>query len=197
MSATLSEIGQTFVALFAVANALPIVPVLAGATEQLEPTARRTVLNQALVTGLLVGLVIVVTGPAFFGLIGITIDDLRIAGGVVLLVFAVHDLLFSREHRKEPLSHNPGPVPLGVPLLVGPATMATLLVLSQGHGALLVAGVFVVNVAVNWLVVHQGVRLIGNPKRVVWTRAIGKVFGLILAAIAVSMIRLGVVGALA
>jgi small neutral amino acid transporter SnatA (MarC family) len=48
------------------------------------------------------GLVITVAGGALLRWWGLSVDDLRIAGGLVLLIFAIHDLLFSRMERKEP-----------------------------------------------------------------------------------------------
>jgi multiple antibiotic resistance protein len=128
------------------------------------------------------------------------VDDVRVAGGLILLVFAIYDLLFSREQRKEPLGamiEDTGPagevglVPLGVPMLVGPATLAAVLFISEVHGVLVACLALLINGLVNVVILLGGASLMNVVGRGV-VRTVGKVFGLLLAAMAVSMIRMGV-----
>lgn len=95
-----SEVLATFVALFAVTNVLPVLPVTLSILEGVPRRERSRVTRRALLTVLSVDLLIASGGGAMLRWWGLTIDDLRIAGGVVLLVFAIHDLLFSRLERK-------------------------------------------------------------------------------------------------
>ena len=140
-------------------------------------------------------------GAELLGVLGILVDDVRIAGGLVLLVFAIHDLLFSREHRKQPLTElDSGKatipiVPLGIPLLVGPATLATTLVVAQLYGRAPAAAALVANGALNWLILAFGERVYARVGHGAM-RAVGKVMGLILAALAVAMIRTGIAHAI-
>lgn len=185
---------RVFVAVFVVMNVLPLLPVVVNMTAPLEVARRRTLINEAMLIGLAVSVMMILAGPLLLSYIGITLHDLRVGGGIVLLVFVTYDLLFSTQQRKENDRQDTiGPVPLGVPILVGPATLATLLVMTDVHGPLLVLGVFGVNLAFNWVLVqnaHRLVPLLGEPL----TMAIGKIYSLFLAAIAVSMIRYGIYG---
>lgn len=190
---------RAFVAVFVVMNVLPLLPLVADMTSRLEQQARRALLNDAMLIGAAVAMVTVLGGPLMFSYIGITLHDLRIGGGIVLLVFVTYDLLFSTRQRKEhDVGSQPiqsiGPVPLGMPILVGPATLATLLVMSDVHGRLPILIVLAINLAINWILVQRAQRVVlvlGESL----TMALGKIYALFLAAIAVSMMRNGIFGA--
>jgi len=117
-----------------------------------------------------------------------------VAGGVILLVFATYDLLFSRiarqTDRATPPTHDFGVVPLGVPILLGPAGMTALLVTSQVNGMGLALAVFLVNQVVNGLLLLVGGRVV--PHLGAAAEVIGKLMALVLAGLAVSMLRLGI-----
>jgi len=133
----------------------------------------------------------------------LTTADLRIAGGVILLVFATFDLLFNREQRKRPLGDvvsadpaMPALIPLAVPVLVGPAVLATVIVVAEHYGRLAaliaVAGNMLINALLLMLAGPIHTRIGAGPGR-----ALGKIMGLILAALAVSMKRTGITEAIA
>jgi multiple antibiotic resistance protein len=187
--------------LFVVANVLPILPVVLGVASAIPRRRRRRTLLSALLVGNLAALAFALLGGAVLGALGSGLDVLRVAGGLILLVFAIYDLLFSREQRKEPLGEiatpdspedgEPGLVPLGIPMMVGPATLAAVLVLGESHGPVAVTVALAVNGAVNALVLSVAGRLMDLVGHGVM-RSSGKVFGLLLAALAVSMIRTGI-----
>ncbi|MCU0675997.1 MAG: MarC family protein [Myxococcota bacterium] len=214
-----ADFAGTFVPLFAIMNVLPVLPVTLSILEGVPSRERPIVTRRALLTVLSVGALIAIGGGAMLRWWGLTTDDLRIAGGVVLLVFAIHDLLFSRLERKSrakeldaaiddelvrtdphaPASranegheeHDLAIVPLGVPILLGPAGMTALLVFGQTRGLLPTLLAFLANFAINAvLLVHAGFvrRVFGRAV----VRATGKVMGLVLAALAVSMLRRGI-----
>jgi multiple antibiotic resistance protein len=187
---------RAFVAIFVVMNVLPLLPLVAHMTRHLDQAARRVLLKDAMLIGAGVAVLTVLGGPLLFSYIGITIHDLRMGGGIVLLVFVTYDLLFSMRQRKEQdVGQDVGSVPLGVPILVGPATLATLLVMSDVHGRLPILIVLAVNLAINWFLVQnaqQIVQMLGESL----THALGKLYALFLAAIAVSMMRNGIYGAI-
>jgi multiple antibiotic resistance protein len=82
-------------------------------------------------------------------------------------------------------------VPLGTPIIAGPAVLTTTLVLQGSHGYILVLLSLAANLLIAWIVLAQSERII----RVVGingSRAFAKVASLILAAFAVKMIRTGV-----
>ncbi len=116
--------------------------------------------------------------------------DLVIAGGIVLLIIAIADVVRAGERK---LERGPefGVVPLGTPLIAGPGTLTTALVLVGTTGYLPVILSLVVNLFIAWIMFAQAdriIRFIGLSG----SRAFAKVAALILAAFAVKMIRSGI-----
>ena len=192
--------GEAFLTVLVVANVLPILPVVLRFTEGLDDAARRTLLLEAVMVGNLVALAVALAGEILLDATQLTVPDLRVAGGLVLFVFACHDMLFSREHRKEPLAEVVGEsttslVPMAVPVLVGPAVLTTVLVVAEDHGrvAALVAvgGNALINAVLLLAAAPIYAKLGGG-----FGRALGKIMSLILAALAVSMVRTGIIHAI-
>jgi multiple antibiotic resistance protein len=193
---------DAIISVMLVANVAPILPTVLGVVEPVPRSKRRRILLLALLVGNVSALAFLLAGGPFLAAVGSGIDDLRVAGGLILLVFAMYDLLFSREQRKEPLgeiieAESPasgsevGLVPLGIPMMVGPATLTAILVVSEVYGT----GVAIIALLANGLV-NAGILFLGGPlmDRIGHgvIRTVGKVFGLLLAALAISMIRTGV-----
>lgn len=185
---------KVFVPIFVAMSTLTILPVFLGMTEGMEREVSRSMARRAVFTALSVAVIITLGGQALFRLLGITVDDLRVGGGLILLVLSIHDLLFSTEKRKTGgMPADIGVVPLGVPLIVGPATMTTCLVLADEHGNLTVIVALLLNLAITTLILENAHRLASVVQPAV-TRAFGKVMSLFMAAIAVSMLRAGFLG---
>jgi multiple antibiotic resistance protein len=145
-----------------------------------------------------VAALILFAGQVIFRVMGITVNDLRVGGGLILLTLSIADLIFGDFRRRDPRdamddTSSVGIVPLAIPLIVGPAAITTILVSQQSNGYLPTF----VSMAVNLLLVFIGLwagplvtRVVGNAV----AKAVAKVASLFLAAIAVAMIRAGVVG---
>ncbi|MCB9730585.1 MAG: MarC family protein [Deltaproteobacteria bacterium] len=191
---------HALVALVAVSSVLPILPVVAQFTAEMDPAEGRSYKLRALMAGNLVGLAFMVLAPPLFDALSLTVNDLRIAGGIVLLVYATHDILFSRIRgsRRQvgvDAEHSPAVAPLGVPILIGPATLSTLLVLSEVHGFLPVAVALGVNATLNaggLVLADRLLAFMGEGS----SRAVGKVMSLVLATLGAGMLRAGVLGGL-
>ena len=115
--------------------------------------------------------------------------DFKIAGGLILFVLASRDLVRT-DGGPQVLPDDFGIVPLGLPLIAGPATLTTLLILMDSVGANYALAALVLNLLVVALAFYfaEGlVRIVGQTG----LRAISKIIALLLAAIAVSMIRRG------
>lgn len=192
---------ESFLPLFVAVNVPGIVPIFMGLTEGMTTGDRRKLAIQALFTAAAVSLLILFAGQLIFRVMGITVNDLRVGGGLILLTLSIADLIFGDYRRRDPTagiaeSSSVGVVPLGIPLIVGPAAITTILVSQQSFGYT----VTLVSLLANLVLVFLG--LAGGPllTRVTGaavTKAIAKVASLFLAAIAVAMIRAGVVGFLA
>ena len=205
----MNEFVSVFLPLLAITNILPVLPVALGILEEAPAAARARMTRSALTAVFVVGLVITIAGGAVLSWWGLSVEDLRIAGGLVLLVFAIHDLHFSRMDRKQhakavddsieaklETSGDAAIVPLGIPILLGPAGMTALLVFGQTRGVLPTLAAFAANFALNAaLLLHADLVRRALGRAVV--RATGKVMGLVLAALAVSMLRVGIGNVLA
>jgi len=190
---------EAFLPLFVAINVLSVLPLFIALTDGLAPAARRRLGVKAIVTAFIIALVILLTGRVIFQTLGITVDDLRIGGGIILLVLSITDLLFSDTTRRSPSDagarESLGVVPLGTPLVAGPAAITTILVLQESYGY----GLTLASLVANLLLVLLA--FIFAPTLIAWigasaSKAIGKVASLFLAAISVALIRTGVAGIL-
>ncbi|HSQ78007.1 MAG TPA: MarC family protein [Nitrospirota bacterium] len=164
-------------------------PLFVGMTEGLKKHERRTIVRQSILTAFLVTVGFVLVGRAIFKALGILVEDFMIAGGLILLIIAVNDVLRAGE-KKMPRSAEFGVVPLGTPLIAGPAMLTTALVLVGNLGYLPVIVALVVNLALAWIIFSQSERII-KLIGITGSRAFAKVVALILAAFAVKMMRTG------
>jgi multiple antibiotic resistance protein len=165
-------------------------PLYVAMTEDLKERDRKRIVRQSIITAFLITIGFAFLGRAVFRALGIMVEDFMIAGGIVLLIIAVIDIVRAGEKRVT-ISPTIGVVPLGTPLIAGPATLTTTLVLVGNYGYLPVILSLVVNILLAWLIFAQAERII----RIIGihgSRAFAKVAALLLAAIAVKMIRSGV-----
>ncbi len=186
---------QVFIPLFVTIDAFGLVPVFLGVTSGLPEVRRRHITFEAVAVSLVVCLVFMMLGTRIFAFLGIAAYDFRIAGGVLLLVLAVYDLLTPGKpgvHETEMV----GIVPLAMPMIAGPATLTTLLVLVPRHGVWVTTLGLVVNFALLLIVLLLATRLARLIGLSV-LRALSKFVMILLAAIAVNMIRVGVAEAIA
>ena len=195
---------EAFVSLFIAMNAISVLPLFIGLTEGMTLTTRRRLVRKAIATAFVIALVILGAGRFIFEGVGITLHDLRIGGGIILLVLSITDLLFSNLTRRTQSQETSGAlssagdigaVPLGTPLTVGPAAITTILVLQEGVGYVHTLLGLIPNLAISFTLFYFGPALIARFGSDT-SRAIGKVASLFLAAIAVAMIRTGIVGVL-
>lgn len=174
-------------------NPLTVLPFFFATTQSMTPAASERLARKATSTAFSVAVVITLAGQVMFRMLGITVNDLRVGGGLILLVLAIYDIILSREQFNRQEVGDLGVVPLGVPLIVGPATMTACLVLADTHGRAAVVVSLLLNIGLTWLLLHHAHRLrrIFNDAVI---RAVGKVMSLLLAAIAVATMRAGIVG---
>lgn len=194
MSLDFNELLLSFIPLFVAIDVLGVVPIFLSLTERLEAAHRRRLVTEATLTALAVSLAFLIGGRAIFTFLGITENDFRVGGGIVLLVLAVNDLLFSSQKQRDPEA-NVGIVPIGIPLIIGPAALTTILILVDSYGYVVTIISLLVNLLIVWLVFRYSnvvIRVMGKAG----SRAFAKVASLFMAGIAVMMIRVGLSGML-
>ena len=192
------ELALTFVPLFVAMDPVGNLPIFLALTQEGTATHRKKTANLATLTAFGVGLLFVAVGKAIFSLLAIQVTDFLMAGGIILLILAIRYLITGKavEIGDVSLSETIGVVPLGTPLVVGPAVLAGLLLLMGQHHIAIVLSSFVLNLVIQWVLFRQATRIVaflGNTG----VSAISKVIMLLLAAIAVKMIREGILTVLA
>jgi multiple antibiotic resistance protein len=120
----------TFVTLFIAVDVVAVVVIYLGIGMKLEETARRRMVLEATMTAAVVGLTFLLLGDTVLHVLGVSVGDFQIAGGLLLLVLSIYDLLHPELPLRQP-GARPGVVPLGIPMIVDPAVLTTLLTLGR------------------------------------------------------------------
>lgn len=180
---------QAFIPLFVAIDPVGLAAIFLGLGQHLAPEQRQRVADQATWTGGLVALGFLLLGQSIFSALGISVGDFQIAGGLILFILAARDLIHSVAE-PEKLPEDFGVVPLGMPLIAGPASITTLLILARSVGLWVTLAALVVNLVLVVLALHYSAWL-GRKIGGTGMRAISKIISMLLAAIAVSMIRQG------
>lgn len=182
---------QAFIPLFVAIDPIGLAAIFLGLGRNVAAERRQKIANQATWTGGLVALGFLFLGQSIFKALGISVSDFQIAGGLILFIIAAKDLIQpAAEGDKMPDDF--GVVPLGMPLIAGPASITTLLVLAQTQSVGL--PITLAALAVNLALVAIALRYsdwFGQRIGQTGLRAISKIISMLLAAIAVSMIRRG------
>ena len=191
---------ESFLPLFVAINALGVIPIYLAVTENMTSSQRRRLTLQAVVTASLVAVLVLFAGQLVFSLLGITVNDLRVGGGLILLVLSISNLIFGDYRRRDPRQEGDdeegasvGVVPLGIPLIIGPAAITSVLVSREAYGYLPTLTSLAVNMVIVFLVLAFS-PFLGRIMGTAVSRAVGKVSSLFLAAISVALIRAGIVG---
>jgi len=193
----LQEFGLTFVPLFVAMDAIGVLPILLPLTQDMKANERRRVIRLAMLTALGLGLGFVAIGKGIFLFLGIEVADFLVAGGLILFLLAAKDLITGKMMEAEASvgADMVGVVPLGTPLVVGPAVLTTLLILIDLYSIIIVIVSFIINLAIAWLLFAQANRVVAFLGQG-GVRATSKIISLFLAAIAIKMIRQGVLAIL-
>lgn len=190
MNDIIGVLPNTFIPLFVAMNVFMLIPIFISMTKDMSEPKRHEVLRESILTALIVSLSFLALGEIIFRILGITGDDFKIAGGLLLLVIAVLDLTQHAEERLRP-DIRMGVVPIGVPLIVGPAVLTNILLLVDHFGVVPTIISLILNLFIVWISLRNAeriVHLVGKGGVI----GISKVMALLLAAIAIMMIRIGI-----
>ncbi len=190
---------KDLVSVFVILDAPGMVPIFLSLTEGMDRSARRKTAAKASTVCLVVLLAFALGGPALLGIFGITIPAFRIAGGILLFSIALGmlhvEMLRTKATPEEVVeSHGKEDVsvfPLGIPMLAGPGTIATVTVLARGpifgKERLALLGAVGTAVFLNLLVLRAG----GAMERVLGRTGmniLNRIMGLLLAVMAVQFV---------
>ncbi|MEO1703899.1 MAG: MarC family protein [Pseudomonadota bacterium] len=191
-----------FATLFVIIDPIGLAPLFAALTQGMETRARRAIAIRSCVVAFGILLLFGIAGEALLGFVGISMAAFRIAGGALLFLTAL-DMLFERrqERRDGQAEQRPDPsvFPLAVPLIAGPGSIATMILLAgqtAGDPAM-TAGIFGVMgavIAITFLLFLAG-GLIERGLGRTGINIVTRLLGMLLAALAVQFILTGLADA--
>lgn len=189
----LSILVKAFIAVFVLADALGNAPIFLVLTKGMEPEQRNNVVDKASVVATAVLLAFAFTGQALLDYLHISMGSLEVAGGLLLLLIALQMLQGEIDTPVVEQERDVAITPLAFPLLAGPGTLTTvMLLMSQSPDAHLsvVVGI-VAAMLVTWFIVRQAGRIdkfIGAEGAVIITQLLG----FLLAALAIEIGSAGI-----
>ncbi len=172
-------------------DAIGVLPLFVALTDGYDPKKFPRLILQSILTASVVTLCFLYFGQSILTFLGITVYDFMIAGGILLLSISLGDLLTGEKMQRQTDPDTIGAVPIGVPLIAGPAVLTTTLLLANQHGQLVTTVAVITNIIIAGLIflfARPITKVLGKNG----TRTISKVASLLLTAIAVMLIRKGV-----
>ena len=193
---------RIFTTLLVILDPFMAIPILLSLTRRFDVAERRRVARIAAVTVAIVLCVMAMTGERLLMWLGTSLGSFRVGGGIVLFLMALAML----QAQADPVRSTPSEeqtaansasvavVPIAIPLLAGPGAMSAVIIAMNRseaayHGIIILLCIILVCVIL-WLVLHYAEQ-IGRLLGEIGLNILNRVFGLILAAIAVEIIANG------
>ncbi len=186
----LTNIALAFIPIFVAVDAIGIAPIFVSLTVSLEQKDKNRIILQSMLTAICLAIGFIFLGKAVFNLMGITIGDFMVAGGSILFCIAIIDIISRKKQRYIPADEL-GAVPLGTPLIVGPAVLTTSMLIVSQYGLQATIVSVIVNILLAGAILRSSSLLI-NVLGESGSKALSKIMSLLLASIAVMLIRKGV-----
>ncbi len=190
MQAHFNSFVQAFIPLFVAIDPIGLAAIFLAMSANSTPAVRKKISIQATLTGGGVALLFLFLGRSILDALSITVKDFQIGGGLILFILAARDIIQSVNEDNSKLADDFGVVPLGMPLIAGPATITTLLLLTQTLGTPVTLVALIANLVLVILAFFYSDKL-ASLIGATGLRAVSKIISLLLAAIAVNMIRKG------
>jgi multiple antibiotic resistance protein len=159
----------------------------------MDKNQRISIVKKSVAIATLMLLVIGFVGEAFFRFFGITLNDFRIAGGVILFIYGVQGILGKTEAQEISGDSSLAIIPLATPLLAGPGAIATVIYIKYRWGTAIMLGSILIDSILTLAILLLGEKLfkyLGKDGSLLLV----KLFSMLLAAIAVNMVGKGIIG---
>jgi|TARA_B110001454_G_C12713840_1_gene431786 multiple antibiotic resistance protein len=180
---------QSLITLLAILDPIGNIPIFSSLTSKLSKKERIATVNKSVIIS-----TFILLGFGFFGeylliLLGITMNDLKLIGGLILLIFSIDYVLGRNTNYLDKNSEtNLAVFPLAIPILAGPGSISLVLVMS---GLFLKFFVIIISIFVCWCSIRLGsglLKFLGKDG----TQAISRIMGLLIGAVAIKLIREGI-----
>ncbi len=189
-----AEIARTSVALFIIIDPLGGLPIFTGLLRDMPDREQQKTIRAAVLVSFVILVIFSTVGRKILGLFDVGLNELRIGGGLMLLIIAL-DQTFGILPKRPGESRDVGIVPIACPLLAGPGAITTIMLtmervaFPQNYAVALMSATLTLSVVYVILSqIHPLSRLLGRRGSLV----LSKLMGIILTAIATSFIVQGV-----
>lgn len=191
------EILTVFVTFFIIMDPFASGVYFLGISKKFTAKEKSDAINFATLIAGVTLIIFLVLGPHILNLLGISVSGFQIAGGIVLLVVALKFIMGTfYQHKEEYLEDKQTSIIIiGVPLITGPGVLTTTILMSHNYGFLITFIGAMIAIFGTWLFLKLSDRIysiVGERNMEVFSR----VFGLLLAAIAVEMMIKGLLSVL-
>jgi multiple antibiotic resistance protein len=188
VAVNISVLVKTFVAVFVLADAVGNIPIVLVLTKGMEPGQRNKVIDKAVLVAIAILLLFAFAGQLILNYLDITFGSLRVAGGLLLLLIALQMLQGKIDTPILDQDRDVAITPLALPLLAGPGTLTTVMLLiseAANPNLSVVLGILAA-MFVTWLILRLSNELdrwLGAEGEVIITQLLG----FLLAALAVEI----------
>jgi len=176
--------------IFAILNPVSVLPVFLSLTEDLSPASRHRIVARSSLAVFTICLVMAIAGNYILGFFNINIASLRVGGGILLMVIAVEMLGGLPRTKSIDAREEVAIVPIATPLLVGPGTMTTVILLSASVPLAVLVSSIIFVVLLTYIILRYSehlIRLTGKNG----IRALGRFMTIIIAAFAAQLLYSG------
>ena len=185
----LKDVLPAFIPIFVAVDAIGVLPIFITLTEGVEQQKKVKVIAQSMLTAVCIAVACIFLGKVVFRALGISMGDFMVAGGAILFCLAITDIINPVKERRIP-TEELGAVPLGTPLIAGPAVLTTSMLMVSQYGLAITFISVVVNIMLAGIIFSGAatvMRFLGEAG----SKALSKIMSLLLAAIAIMLIRKG------
>ena len=201
---------SAFATLFVIIDPPGCAPIFATLTQGTSKTHQRAMAFKSVFVAAIILYGFAFVGEWLFSKLGISLDALRIAGGIMLFIIGLNMVFEKRTEKREDRAEDaledvedPEDIsvfPMGIPMIAGPGTMASLLLLMKGNdvglsgeiAVLIALGAVLVITLLSFLLAGALIKLMGKS----FTNVLTRVLGVLLATLAAQFILDGLKGAL-
>jgi multiple antibiotic resistance protein len=177
---------QSFFYLFIIMDPLASIPVFLSLTKNNEQNEMKKIATNAVIIAGIIAFAFLLIGSTLLDLTRVTLTDLKIVGGIILVLLGLESVLgfdFSTKDRTEAAA-----ILIATPLLTGPGLLTAITLSAQEYGFSIVALALGLVLLVSWVILYNAVLL----KRICGMTVINitsKVFGILIMAVGVSYLR--------
>ncbi len=181
---------QDIITLFIVIDPITLGIYVGASTADSPPEIRSSIVRRGVCGGCIILLFFAVVGDYVLGYFGIESFDFMIALGIILMIVAILDFM-DLHLPKELKRDKPSLVPIATPLIAGPAAISTIIFIKYSHGVVYAIISIIINTILTYVSLKGGTKLaelLGKSG----SQLIDKIIALILAGLAISLIRRGI-----